>query len=71
MAKTVIFEGTPLITGGLVSWTVTVKLPFAVLLCASVALQFTVVVPSAKVLPEAGEQDTGTEPSTRSVEDAL
>ena len=34
--------------------TVTLKLPFAVFLCASVAEQLTVVVPTGKVEPEAG-----------------
>ena len=45
----------------------TVKLPNAVLPCESVAEQSTVVVPSGKVEPEAGEQETGTGPSTISV----
>src|SRR6266852_2614584 len=53
--------------GGVVSWTVTVKVPFAVLPWVSVAVQFTVVLPSAKVLPEAGEQLGVTEPSTVSL----
>ena len=53
------------------SWTVTLKLPLAVLLCASVAEQFTAVVPAGKVLPEAGEQVTATAPSTRSNAEAV
>jgi hypothetical protein len=44
-----------------------VKLPIAVFICASVAEQFTVVVPTGNVEPEAGKHVTGTEPSTRSV----
>ena len=56
-----------LITGGVVSRTVTVKVLVAVLLCASVAVSVTVVVPSGKVLPEAGLAFTATLPSTRSV----
>ena len=56
--------GTPLKTGGVVSTTVTVNDCRAVLPCASVALQFTVVVPMANVDPDAGLQDTGTAPST-------
>ena len=36
--------------------TTTWKLPVAVLPAGSVALQFTVVVPMGKVLPEEGEQ---------------
>ena len=43
--------------GGVVSATVTVKLPFAVLPARSVALQFTVVVPSGKAEPDGGGQD--------------
>src|SRR5205085_10756581 len=53
-------------TGGVVSRTVTVKEPEALLPCASVAVQLTVVVPSAKT-PEAGEQTGVTAPSTMSV----
>ena len=47
--------------------TKTVNEPVAMLPCASVAEQLTVVVPSWKTAPEAGLQFTGTEPSTRSV----
>ena len=69
VASRVIFEWLA-ITGAVVSCTVMVKLPFAVLLCESVAEQLTVVVLMAKVLPEAGEQLTGRLPSTTSVADA-
>jgi hypothetical protein len=51
--------------------TVTVKLPFAVFLCASVAEQLTVVIPTGNVEPEAGTHVTATEPSTRSVAEAV
>lgn len=37
-------------------FTVTVKVHCAVFICASVAVQVTVVVPTAKHVPEAGEQ---------------
>jgi hypothetical protein len=46
--------GVPLITGAVVSRTVTVKEPVAVFPAASLAEQFTVSVAIAKVLPEAG-----------------
>src|SRR5947207_4546164 len=49
----------------------TVKDPLPVLPCASVAEQFTVVAPSAKVDPEAGVQLTASAPSTMSVAEAL
>ena len=42
--------------GGVVSWTVTVKLPELVLPAASETEQETDVVPSGKLEPEAGEQ---------------
>ncbi len=48
----------------------TVKLSVPVLPAASVAEQMTVVVPRAKVEPEAGSQVVVTEPSTRSVAEA-
>jgi len=57
--------------GGVVSTTLTLKLPCPVFPAASVAEQFTVVVPSANVLPEAGEQPTGTDPLTASEADAV
>lgn len=52
------FEGVPVMSGGVVSRTVTLKLAVAVLLAASVAEQFTWVVPMAKVLPDVGEHVT-------------
>ena len=55
------------ILGGVVSWTVMLKLPVVEFPFASVAEQLTVVVPNAKVLPDAGEQITGTRTSTISV----
>lgn len=51
--------------------TVIRKLPFAVLLWESVAKQLTVVCPMGKLEPDAGTQVTKTEPSTRSVAEAL
>jgi hypothetical protein len=56
--------------GGVVSTTWMLKLPDAVLPRLSVDEQFTLVVPTGKVLPEAGEQVTGRGPSTRSEADA-
>ena len=53
-----------------VSTTVTWKLPKAVLPAVSVAEQLTVVVPRAKVEPEAGEQITDTVGSRLSVAEA-
>src|SRR4249919_1509075 len=65
-------------TGGVVSCTVTVKLPVAGLPAPSVALQSTVVgfalaggAARAKVLPEAGTHVTGTSPLTMSCAVAL
>src|SRR3989338_5533487 len=46
--------------------TVTVKPAVAVLLCASVAQQFTVVMPTGKVDPDAGEHVSAMLPSTES-----
>jgi hypothetical protein len=60
------FAGT-VIDGGVVSTTVTVNEACAVLPRVSVAVQFTVVVPSGNVDPDAGVQLTGRGPSTRSV----
>src|SRR3954468_10791136 len=54
-------------SGAVVSRTVTPKLPVPALPALSVAEQVTVLVPSAKVLPDAGVQTTGTDPSTTSV----
>jgi hypothetical protein len=53
----VIFAG-QVMTGGVVSTTVTVKLHEELLPLASVAVQVTVVVPIRKVLPDAGVQTT-------------
>ena len=49
------------------SCTLTLNWPGLVLPRASVAEQFTVVVPRLKIEPEGGEQETRTGPSTRSV----
>jgi hypothetical protein len=54
-----------------VSLTVTVNEAEPVLLCVSVAVQVTVVVPSENVEPLGGAQLTGRAPSTLSVADAL
>ena len=67
LAWTVMVEGTPLMTGGIVSWTVTVNDEVAVLPCASLELQLTVVVAIGNVEPDAGVQLTGVGPSTASV----
>ena len=67
VASTVMFAGTLLIAGGVVSRTVTEKLLVAVLLCASVAPHATCVVPNGNVDPDAGAHDTGTVPSTSSL----
>ena len=56
--------------GGVVSCTVTWKLPEAGLPAVSTTEQLTVVVPKAKVDPEAGEQFAGTDPSRLSVAEA-
>lgn len=55
VAGTVIFAG-QLTVGGCVSLTFTVNEQLAELLCASVTVQVTVVVPTGKNEPEAGEQ---------------
>ena len=57
--------GTATVGGVLV--TVTVNEPVAVRPPESVTVQFTVVVPSAKVEPEAGAHTAGTEPSCASL----
>jgi len=54
-------------TGGVVSCTVTMKLPLDVLPALSVAEQVTTVTPRGNVEPDAGEQVTGSGPSTLSV----
>ena len=71
VASSVMLLGVPLIEGGVVSRTDTVKLPVAWLVRASVEEQLTVAVPSANVLPDGGKQVTAVEPSTRSVAVAL
>src|SRR5262245_38842539 len=53
--------------GAVVSWTVTWNDACAEFERASVAVQFTVVVPTGKPVPEAGTHVTGTVPSTRSL----
>jgi hypothetical protein len=70
VASAVISLGTVSV-GFVVSRTVTVKLPVAVLPWVSLAEQGTVVVPRAKVLPDAGVQLTGRTLSTTSVAVAL
>ncbi len=70
MASAVMLAGS-VSAGAVVSCTLTVKLPLAVLLWASVAEQFTVVVAIGKVEPDAGEQVMGTGPSTASLAEAL
>ena len=56
-------------TGGVVSTnvTVTVKLAEPVFPCASVAEHVTVVAPTANTLPDTGEHEAASDPSTRSV----
>jgi hypothetical protein len=54
-------------TGGVVSSTTTGNVPVAWLPCESVAVQTTVVVPSANLEPDAGLHATATAPSTVSV----
>ncbi len=66
VASTVMLDGN-VSAGGVISRTVTVNVPVAELPRVSEAEQVTVVVPSANVEPEAGEQVTGRERSTRSV----
>src|SRR5438093_8402199 len=66
VASTVRLAG-QLTVGGVVSWTLTVKVQSPVLPWASVEEQVTVVVPMANVLPLAGEQVTGSPPSTMSL----
>ncbi len=58
------------VSGGVVSWTVTLKVAEPELPRVSAALQVTVVVPMGKVDPEGGLQVTGREPSTTSVAEA-
>lgn len=70
VASTVMLAGTVTV-GGVVSTTDTLKLALLVLPAASLAEQLTVVVPSGKIEPEAGEQLGVMEPSTRSLAEAL
>src|SRR5215831_19468863 len=64
------FAGT-VITGAVVSLTVTVNDAEATLPALSDAVHVTVVVPSGKVDPDAGVHVTGTTPSTSSSADAV
>ena len=59
--------GTLLITGSVVSWTVTLNDADEVFPCVSVAEQLTVVVVIPNVDPDGGEQVTPTEPDTASL----
>ena len=56
-----------MIAGAVVSATLPVKLPVAVLPCASLAEQLTVVEPNANVAPEAGVQLVTTVPLIASI----
>jgi len=69
-AFTVILDGN-VNTGGALSVTVMLKLPWALFPFESVAEQLTVVVPMGNREPDAGTQVTGTGPSTRSFADAV
>src|SRR5260370_10064609 len=51
-------------TGAVVSWTTTVAVAMPVLPAASLAVQVMAVLPSAKALPEEGEQLGVSEPDT-------
>jgi hypothetical protein len=66
-ASAVTVPGRELKAGPEASVTVTLKLPFAVLLLLSVALQFTVVEPIGNVEPDAGLQFVDGEPETASL----
>lgn len=66
VASRIKFDGKPLMTGGVVSRTMTVNLPLLLLPCPSVAEQLTVVDPSGNTEPDDGAQITATVPSTRS-----
>ena len=70
VASTVMLAGNVMV-GAATSWTLIVKLPLEGLLCESVAEQLTVLGPSGKVEPEAGEQIAVTGPSTMSVAEAI
>ena len=56
LAPTFMSSGTPWMTGSVVSTTVTLKLPFACMPPLSVTEQLTVVSPSGRTQPAAGEQ---------------
>ena len=70
VASAVILPGTVMV-GGVVSRTMTVKLPLAVFPALSFAVQPTIVMPRGKVLPEAGVQVGVTAPSTSSVAETV
>jgi hypothetical protein len=70
VASTVALAGT-VMTGPVVSDTVTENVLFAALVRVSTALHVTVVGPSGKVDPLAGRHVTGRGPSTRSVADTV
>jgi hypothetical protein len=65
VACTVIFDGSVKV-GGVLSTTVTVKLPDALLPALSVAEQETVVVPSGNVEPDPGVQENVLRPDSES-----
>nr|WP_240394199.1 hypothetical protein [Desertimonas flava] len=69
MASAVILLGT-VTCGAVVSTTVTVNEPFAVLPAASLAEQLTVVVAMGNTEPLTGEHETGRLPLTASLADA-
>src|SRR3990172_11886463 len=69
LASAVMGAGT-VTTGAVVSTTVTSNVAVAVFPAPSVAVQSTDVVPSAKVLPEAGAHTGASAPSTRSAAEA-
>lgn len=58
-------------TGGVVTLTCTVNVPLEVFPKASVAVQFTVVVPTGNVAPAGGVHPTGRSPSNMSVAEAV
>jgi hypothetical protein len=64
------FDDTPPSVGAVVSATITLNVADFEFPCASVAVQWTGVVPSGKVPPDAGAQVGVTGPSTRSKADA-
>jgi hypothetical protein len=66
VASLVIDEGTEIV-GGVVSCTFTVNDALELFPCVSLAPQFTVVVAIEKVDPDAGKQETPTEPETVSL----